>query len=727
MGQALWTMGYAKSLSNSGFFSIYAYDIGIPKPAAIAFGLSAALPISWFIRFGMLPEAAYSLVFSIWLAIAFWGCYRFSRLFNTDQYVAALFSMLWLITPIVTKHSGYSMLMLGIALIPFYCWTAYRFIILKTINWLESISSGGLFFLSAIVAIFMDGYTYIMFAVAAAGMMIFSLFYSEKKLEFVYKKVPLLMFSFAVSYFLYTIFIGKSAYQPETLDFFRAWGVDVSFLIIPTKGIFWLFDLLGVSDKRLASEYFGDASVWNTSFLLPFFLVGIVGWYSHNKKYKLVNYFLLIGLFSVYMALGPSLKVGSIKPSNYDALNTLANTMLMPKEYAIAETGNSFFSEHLPGFNVMRASYRWLALGIFCFWCMTIIAVRNSSKIVKYSIVIIMIVLYIPHIENNWQYGRANFYSVGNVNDTMVSELKIDIPKSSIVAFIPWNNDFFANYLAPISGFKTLNIGGDKNLDEARKHWPEVMNNLQGSLSEDKVPYMVQLLLDNNVDYIIVPYVNMLWSAHYWLCPSQTLLTLNDEMKASLTNDLHLLCPDVLKNDLRGVIQTLKEIPFLDISDRTFYAAVSIDRSKLDKYMLAHQNGYPLQIRQDNYALNKVLKSGWYYAENGHVWSKSKAELELNIISKKNGVFNIKYGAFITDKNNPVTVIFSTQINGRKIEVKKVITNSNSVMTSIPIDTNLNSQVVNLTVINAKSPLEAGVSLDSRVLGISLETVLIDN
>lgn len=727
MGQALWTMGYAKSLSNCGFFNIYAYDIGIPKPAAIAFGLSAVLPISWLIRFGMLPEAAYSLVFSIWLGVAFWGCYRFSRLFSTDHYIAALFAMLWLMTPIVTKHSGYSMLMLGIALLPFYCWIAYSFVNPINISFIKNIISGGLLFLSTLIAIFMDGYTYIMFAVAASGMMIFSFLYSENKIDFVCKKAPIFLFSFSVSYFLYTIFIGKTSFQPEPMDFFRGWGVDVSFLIIPTKGVFWLFDVLGLSDKRLASEYFGDASVWDTSFVLPFFIIGIVGWFSNYKKYKLINYFMVVGLFSIYMALGPSLKFYSIKPASYEALNTLTNTMLMPKEYAITETGNSFLSGHLPGFNVMRASYRWLALGIFCLWCMTIIAVRNSSKRLKYSIAIMLLFFYTPHIKNNWQYGRANFNSIGNINDRMISELKNGIPTSSRVAFIPWNNDFFANYLAPISGFKTFNIGGDKNLDEARRYWPLVMNNLQGSLSKDKVPFMVQLLLENNVDFIVVPYVNMLWSAHYWLCPSQTLLPLNDEMKASLTNDLHLLCPDVIKNELKGVIQTLREVPFLDISDRTFFAAIAIDQSKLKKYILAHQHSYPLQISQDNYALNEVLKSGFYYAENGHVWSKSQAEIELSTASKKNGFFNIKYSAFITDENNPVTVIFRTEFNGREIEFKKTITNSNSVITSIPIDANSNSQIVYLTVINAKSPLEAGVSLDSRVLGISLETVSIND
>lgn len=127
MGQALWAMGYAKSLSNEGFFNLYAYDIGFPHPAAIAFGLSAVLPLSWLIKFGILPEAAYSLVFALYIGLAFLGCYKISRLFHASQNIASIFSLLWLITPVIGRHSGYSMLMLGIALIPFYCWITYVF------------------------------------------------------------------------------------------------------------------------------------------------------------------------------------------------------------------------------------------------------------------------------------------------------------------------------------------------------------------------------------------------------------------------------------------------------------------------------------------------------------------------------------------------------------------------------------------------------------------------
>lgn len=725
MGQALWAMGYAKSLANGGIFNVYASDIGIPEPAAIAFGLSAVLPISYFIKLGVLPEAAYSLVFSVWLFCAFYGAYRLTRHFGINYYISCLFSVLWLITPVITKHSGYSMLSLGVALLPFYCWRALAFSLANERLQFSFVSCAVLYVFTAMISIFMDGYTFMMFAVAGTSIILFGCIRSDNKYKYIIYKLPVHLLAFAISYELYSLFIGKTAYQAEPIEFFRGWGLDVIFLAIPTEGIFWLADSLHLSSHRLSNEYFGDASVWETSYSLPFIVLGILGWFKYRKEISWLNCFILIGLFSFYMALGPSLKINSLKPDNYSQINTLANTMLMPSNYAVMPTGNALISENLPGFNVMRASYRWVALGLFMFWLLTAKYISGKNKFLQYLAALFLIALYLPHLQNSWNYGRAYFFSVGNINDTLVEKLRHDVPPQSKVAFIPWNNDFFANYLAPFSGFKTFNIGGDKNLSEAKEHWPMIMGSLQGALTVEQTPYVIQLLLDKNVDYIVIPYVNMLWSAHYWKCPHETLLPLKTAMRTSLVNDLHFLCPDKIKSEYTNILQQLKMTPFITVMDNDLYALIGIDEKKFKKFINSASYDYPLIVDQNNYELTEIFKEGWYYLEEHHAWSHKNAEIQLNVPSSSVNYYYFKYNVLLNDKDSPVVVYFKTYIKGQPVTVKKVIDDNNSVITPIPIDHGNLKQNIIIEVKNAKSPAELGIGSDSRILGISLQNISI--
>ena len=118
--QGFWATGFAESISHGNILNIFAADIGYPQPAAIAFGLSAVLPMSWFIKLGIYGADAYSLVFAIWLGIAFYGCTALAKIFKIGFYHSILLAVAWLTMPIIWGHTGYSMLQLGIALLPFY-------------------------------------------------------------------------------------------------------------------------------------------------------------------------------------------------------------------------------------------------------------------------------------------------------------------------------------------------------------------------------------------------------------------------------------------------------------------------------------------------------------------------------------------------------------------------------------------------------------------------------
>ncbi len=76
------------------------------------------------------------------------------------------------------------------------------------------------------------------------------------------------------------------------------------------------------------------------------------------------------------------------------------------------------------------------------------------------------------------------------------------------------NDIFFANYLAPTAGFRAYNIGGDKNLIDAQKHWPaEMLASGGATLDAKKISAGVKMLTDGTADVLVLPYFDMLWAA----------------------------------------------------------------------------------------------------------------------------------------------------------------------------------------------------------------------
>src|SRR3546814_17121856 len=84
------------------------------------------------------------------------------------------------------------------------------------------------------------------------------------------------------------------------------------------------------------------------------------------------------------MALGPSLKINSTKPVALQLSHPQEESAFMLPEYALLPTGNAWLSETVPGFNIMRASYRGSALGVFAFWLLVMIWGSNTIKTTRY-------------------------------------------------------------------------------------------------------------------------------------------------------------------------------------------------------------------------------------------------------------------------------------------------------------------------------------------------------
>jgi len=138
------------------------------------------------------------------------------------------------------------------------------------------------------------------------------------------------------------------------------------------------------------------------------------------------------------------------------------------------------------------------------------------------------------------------------------------------------------NYIASRLNIVTFNIGGDKNLEEARLHWPKIMRQFPMAVVDNDFANRILLLLaKNEVDAVILPYIDMLSSAYQWPSPVQ------------------------FKDALGPSLAQLNRSGFVYIEDQEFYVAV---RLKPEFSRLAQQGDLNAVIRKKFYIPPHALK-----------------------------------------------------------------------------------------------------------------------
>lgn len=503
--QVFWLLGFSKSFANFG--SLYAHNFGFPEPAAISFGMSAALPAAVLLKIGVSPANAYAAVFAAWLAVAFTGAFFFARYIGVGRPASLLSAAIWCTFPIVWQNNSFSTLALGISLLPLYHLSAMN-VVFGRLSIISSLS----LFITSFISVFMDGYTFMMFASGLSIIFLCKTIRDRKNLDF-YLRAIAISFSFVTSYMAYALYEKTTSFNAEQIDFFRGWGASLEFFFVPTAGILAAPDFLGLSVSRVQDDYFGDASTFISTFCAGIALVAIYGVVVLKERKFLSIVFGLIAAAGFYMALGPTVKFLTYRPAGV--------SQLMPASYGWFETGNAWISEYLPGFKNIRASYRWTALGMFGAWAvfMVILASGKLSTNVRAALLVLLLVFNIPSDQQLHAY--THFRRVVNEVTAEVASWKPHFRHGETVAFLPYGNDFLINYIASELDIRTYNIGGDKNLAAAMANWPDEMTNVgQGEITPEFSIKVKAFLESGKADAIVLPYIDLLGAAHEWPAPN---------------------------------------------------------------------------------------------------------------------------------------------------------------------------------------------------------------
>jgi hypothetical protein len=519
LGQAVWTAGFAQSYANQSLLSIFATNFGAPDPAAISFGLAGAYPVAVLIFFGMHPADAYALMVAAWLLVAFSGAYALARKIGIGAASALLAATLWLCLPIVWVHAGYSMLELGIALLPTYLLSALLLMDRAPRSRL-SLALRGLFAVACcLIAVLMDGYTFVMFAVAVASCLTARLLLPGPggRRSVLRIDIPVYALGFGLAYVLYALFQGRVAFEGHPMEAFRGWGVDLTFLVQPTHSINWLADAASFSISRSPQNWFGDASVWTSTYVLPLLIAGVAAALTIRPRREMWLAFVLIAAVGFYFSLGPSLKINSQKPPE---LGTAAG---MPYQYAIMPTGSSRISAYVPGFREMRAAYRWQALSSLGLWSLLILAlVAVRQRIIQAAALALLVAIFVPNVPNRVAHTKQLRATFLLMEREILATFGQDLRPGETVAFLPYRNDFLVNYVAAKLDIRAYNIGGDKNLDRARQSWPpEIAELAIGEINLSLAERTLSLLVGGKADAVVLPFINMHMAANKWPYPPE--------------------------------------------------------------------------------------------------------------------------------------------------------------------------------------------------------------
>lgn len=512
-----WAIGFARSIANGPWFSIYASNIGYPRPAGVSFGLPGILPTAWLIKLGVAGVDAYIIVFATFLILGFIGSARLARHLGLQAPYHILAGLVWMTLPILWRHTYFSYLSIGFMLLPIYA-GVYFWIQTKLESGVKPAIIGALVYNFALTfALFMDGYSFIFMLsvhviLGAASMVNAS--QARRRATLIGEIVLVIGLFIAVR--LYTGFFGQSGVYAATIEFIRGFGLDLSFLVFPTQGLYWFFDALKLSVPRNYTMFFGDDSVWLMSYITPLLLFSVAGVLITKLNKKQALPYLIILLIGFYLSLGPSLKINSVKPANYASIPHIDQGQSMEAKYAIMPTGSQILYEIAPPLRVMRASYRWLVLagfGAWALWSSIGAASTQRGKRVWVVCSIAMLVVTSPNIKQHYLEGVANREYVASFEGELFPTFQNHIQPGEVAVFYPIGNDFLINEIAAAGNFSTYNIGGDKNFAAAQTYWPTQFAPLVRSIEQDPVMALNALFEQRLADVVVVPFFNLFQSS----------------------------------------------------------------------------------------------------------------------------------------------------------------------------------------------------------------------
>ncbi|MBU0647915.1 GtrA family protein, partial [Patescibacteria group bacterium] len=166
--------------------------------------------------------------------------------FKIKTWLAVIFAFIWLASTILYKQTGYIYVMYGFILLPFYILINYLFFTTSQTTKKQLITWSLILLLVRVFAMFTDGYSFIISLLASGFLWLAFVIKEYKNTKKVIYYTIIIGIANLIPVFLYKIYtdmLGNFSVMP--IDFFRAQGVDLISLFVPSNAYWWA-DLLNV-------------------------------------------------------------------------------------------------------------------------------------------------------------------------------------------------------------------------------------------------------------------------------------------------------------------------------------------------------------------------------------------------------------------------------------------------------------------------------------------------
>lgn len=499
--------------------------LGAPEGLPLLTGLPQ-LYLGWVVNYlpWVDPWAAHQVSNALVDLVGLVAGYLLLRRWHAPRWIALLTSTAYLASPSMLAMNGFAYTFSGFVLLPAYLLATL--VVADLVVRGRVLASVAVALPLALVMVFTDGYS--LFAgLLLAGVVLLARCWDA---DLTWRTRTLLLAvpgaSMALSLLAFLVYTPDNVTEiPVGIGAFRYLGLDLATLVLPQDTLWWA-DLAGFG--RLADTLWGDGSNVVANYVgVTTVVLAVVALLVRRGRAtvdrRLVLALAVAGALALVLALGPALKI-------YAETQAITPEWDVPASMTSGDLPTRWLYENVPGFESMRATYRWFlltrfvlvvlaGLGLTALWRARPArpALARLARPAAVLLALVLVVETAPNVPRTLAATRAYDAHLTALRTTVVADSVALVEPGERILLLPSRNDFLAIGLVPFTGATAYNAAPDKNYQFARSGWPAAVTEAVTSWTDDaERADAVCRVLEDDADAVVLPSVDPYYDAVSW-------------------------------------------------------------------------------------------------------------------------------------------------------------------------------------------------------------------